>query len=172
MAEAKAMTIKTVGRFFPHREPPIGVWSAGLQWPTSGGERKTQFLHGESREFATNGHNIGADVFAVLAGLRFALRLGLAVEVYTVNSSVRDTIAHHYDAWKANGWRNSKRRRPHCLTEWQEIKSITEEIPVTWHKRASTNVDKITDYDHWMGWLSDPDDAYLCERAIARDPWG
>lgn len=169
--ESGVVTLKSVGRYFSKRLPPVGVWVASLMWY----DEEVGLVHlpkiGESETFTETGHNIGADVYAVLVGLQEAAHLGLPVQVHTVNEPVCRTIPEWFDGWEKNGWKTNKGKTPENLEWWREIKEITTSIPVTWHKREKGPIDTVKEYEQLREMLEEQDNDFWMRRAFDRDPW-
>lgn len=169
--EMETLTIKTVGAYFSQQVPSVGVWTAGLVWNDDEVGPTFDLLTDRSHELENKGHNIGADVFAVLAGLRKAQSLKMPAQIHSVNESVIKTIPEWFDSWERNGWKTGGQKTPDCLEEWKEIKAITEQIHVTWHKRPKGKVDTVKDYLAFDAMVEKQDNDFWMQRAIDRDPY-
>ncbi|GGF33363.1 hypothetical protein GCM10011321_25650 [Youhaiella tibetensis] len=169
--ENDIVILKSVGRYFSKQVPPVGVWLWSLMWHDD--ERGPMHLvrNDVSEMFEARGHNIGADIYAVLMGLREAESLGLAVEVHTANEPNAKTIPEWFDAWEKNGWKAKSGRTPENLDWWREIKEITTRIPVTWHKREKGPIDTVKEYELLLDMIEDRDNEFWMQRAFDRDPW-
>lgn len=166
------VSIVTFGQYFPRVHPPFAKWYVEVTWhdPAEGDQHRAEC--GTLSDEDNTSWQYSADLTAILAGLRIAQSTGLSrAEVQSVNKTIIDTLNLDLPLWEASGWKKANKKRPACLSQWQEICAIMKTMEVVGRKRGREELDIQSRVEALQSALDAQTTKTWRMRAEAKDPW-
>ena len=103
--------------------PGPGGWGALMLW----NDHEKELCEGE---FETTNNRM--ELMAAIMGLE-SLKRGVAVDLYTDSTYVRDGITKWIHNWKKNGWRTAAKKLVKNEDLWKRLEAALEPHDVEWH---------------------------------------
>jgi len=103
--------------------PGPGGWGALMLW----NDHEKELCEGE---FETTNNRM--ELMAAIMGLE-SLKRGMAVDLYTDSTYVRDGITKWIHNWKKNGWRTAAKKPVKNEDLWKRLETALEPHDVEWH---------------------------------------
>ncbi len=103
--------------------PGPGGWGVLMLW----NDHEKELCEGE---FNTTNNRM--ELMAAIMGLE-ALKRGIAVDLYTDSTYVRDGITKWIHNWKKNGWRTSAKKPVKNEDLWKRLDTALAPHDVEWH---------------------------------------
>ncbi len=103
--------------------PGPGGWGVLMLW----NDHEKELCEGE---FNTTNNRM--ELMAAIMGLE-ALKRGIAVDLYTDSTYVRDGITKWIHNWKKNGWRTSAKKPVKNEDLWKRLDTAMAPHDVEWH---------------------------------------
>ena len=103
--------------------PGPGGWGVLLLW--NGHEKELS-----EGEFETTNNRM--ELTAAIMGLE-ALKRGMAVDLYTDSTYVRDGITKWIHAWKKRDWRTADKKPVKNVDLWQRLETAMQPHQIRWH---------------------------------------
>ena len=103
--------------------PGPGGWGALMLW----NDHEKELCEGE---FETTNNRM--ELMAAIMGLE-SLKRGMAVDLYTDSTYVRDGITKWIHGWKKNGWKTAARKPVKNVDLWQRLETAVGDHQVEWH---------------------------------------
>ncbi len=103
--------------------PGPGGWGVLMLW----NDHEKELCEGE---FNTTNNRM--ELMAAIMGLE-ALKRGIAVDLYTDSTYVRDGITKWIHNWKKNGWRTSAKKPVRNEDLWKRLDTALAPHDVEWH---------------------------------------
>jgi len=103
--------------------PGPGGWGAILIY----GEHRRELKGGDAH--TTNNR---MELMAAISALE-ALKMGIAVDLFTDSEYVRNGITKWINGWKRNGWKTADKKPVKNMELWQRLEEALKRHQVAWH---------------------------------------
>ena len=103
--------------------PGPGGWGVLMLW----NDHEKELCEGE---FETTNNRM--ELMAAIMGLE-SLKRGMAVDLYTDSTYVRDGITKWIHGWEKNGWKTAARKPVKNVDLWQRLETAVGDHQVEWH---------------------------------------